>query len=151
MQHERTIRRLIATDLDALLTIYTHLHTQDAPATATRLNQVWQQIMADPAQIYVGAFVDNQLASACHATLIPNLTRGARPYALIENVVTHPDFRRQGLSTQTLQALIDICWAQDCYKIMLLSGAQRGAAHNLYAALGFDGSSKRGYILKPNT
>jgi hypothetical protein len=31
---------------------------------------------------------------------------------------------------------------------MLLSGAQRGQAHRLYARLGFDGESERGYVIK---
>ncbi len=144
------IRQLTETDLASLLALYTHLHEKDAQASSGRLSTVWQQIVNDPAQVYVGAFVEATLASVCHATIIPNLTRGARPYAVIENVVTAPHYRRQGLSRQTLQTLIDICWQANCYKIMLLSGNQRGGAHRLYANLGFDASTKLGYVLKPD-
>jgi GNAT superfamily N-acetyltransferase len=79
---------------------------------------------------------------------VPNLTRGARPYAVIENVVTHPDLRRTGLGSSVLQELLSRCWEAGCYKVMLLSAAERGAAHEFYERNGFDKHAKQGFIIR---
>ena len=54
------------------------------------------------------------LAASCTLTIIPNLTRNARPYAVIENVVTDPAFRRQGIGHAVLNAAQDAAWNADC-------------------------------------
>ena len=82
--------------------------------------------------------------------MVPNLTRGARPYALIENVVTDAAFRRCGIATFLMQELLARCWARGCYKAMLLSGSSRDEAHGLYLAVGFDASAKLGFVAKPS-
>jgi GNAT superfamily N-acetyltransferase len=83
------------------------------------------------------------------ATIIPNLTRAARPYALIENVVTHAAYRRRGLGRSVMQAALDRCWSAGCYKVMLLSEMQRREVHRFYEELGFDRSSKQGFLIRP--
>src|SRR2546428_429574 len=64
---------------------------------------------------YVVARHEERIVSTCTLTLIPNLTRGARPYGLIENVVTHPDFRRRGIGTKVLHHALQIAWGSDCF------------------------------------
>ena len=43
---------------------------------------------------------------------------------------------------------LDRCWAADCYKVMLLSGVSREAAHVFYEGLGFDRNSKQGFVIR---
>lgn len=57
---------------------------------------MWQGIPADPNLIYLGGYLADALVCSCTMAVIPNLTRGLRPYGRIENVVTHADHRRQG-------------------------------------------------------
>jgi GNAT superfamily N-acetyltransferase len=143
------IRELRTGDLDALLEAYEHLHAEDDPLPARAdLESLWARICDDPALLYVGAFDGRRLVATCTAAIVPNLTRGARPYAVIENVVTHPECRRQGLGSAVLQELLSRCWAAGCYKVMLLSAAHRGAAHEFYERNGFDKHAKQGFIIR---
>ncbi|MGD8863419.1 MAG: GNAT family N-acetyltransferase [Myxococcales bacterium] len=151
MRASPEIRELARAELELLLVLYAHLHPDDDPLPPrASLEQIWSELVDDPRQIYVGCFVGGTLASSCNAAIIPNLTRGARPYAVIENVVTHPDFRRQGLASATLEHLLAKCWKHDCYKIMLQSAAGRDTAHRLYEKLGFDPDAKQAFVLKRN-
>ena len=44
---------------------------------------------------------------------------------------------------------LDLAWANNCCKVVLLSGAQRVEAHRLYESLGFKGGIERGSVVKP--
>ena len=81
--------------------------------------------------------------------VIPNLANGARPFGVIEHVVTLPEFRRLDLGRVVLQFALDLAWDKDCYKVILLSGAQRTEAHELYESVGFRGDVERGFVAKP--
>lgn len=143
------IRELGTGDLDALLALYAHLHEHDDPLPPReRLAREWDQVCGDPALLYVGGFRDGELVSSCTAAVIPNFTRGMRPYAVIENVVTRGDLRGKGVGSRVLQALLERCWASGCYKVMLQSAAQRDAAHRFYRANGFDPDAKQAFIIR---
>jgi GNAT superfamily N-acetyltransferase len=142
------IRDLGRNDLELLLALYGHLHQHDDPLPdRSAVTDVWRTIEGDPAQIYMGAFLGESLVAACNAAIVPNLTRGARPYAVIENVVTDAAYRRRGIGTRVLRALLDRCWSRNCYKIMLMSSAGRAEIHEFYESLGFDKKPKQGFVI----
>jgi GNAT superfamily N-acetyltransferase len=142
------VRGIQAGELDALLALYRHLHVEDDPLPErSQLERLWGRIQDDRGLIYVGGFVGERLVAACNAVIVPNLTRGARPYAVIENVVTHADFRRQGIGAAVLQSLLAPCWSHDCYKVMLFSGRQRAAVYAFYETLGFDRDAKQAFVI----
>ncbi len=149
MRAEPEIRELGPGDLSALLDAYARLHAEDDPLPPREaLERLWARICADPALIYVGAFAGSRLVATCTGAIVPNLTRGARPYAVVENVFTDAERRRQGLGSAVLQELLSRCWAAGCYKVMLLSGAARDAAHAFYEHNGFDRHAKQAFILR---
>ena len=71
-----------------------------------------------------------------------------RPYAVIENVVTRKERRREGHGQGLMAALIEACWERGCYKIMLLSGLARPEAHRFYEEVGFDRRAKQAFVLR---
>lgn len=145
-----TIRPLTHDDLDALLCLYPHLHTNDAPLPDREtVERVWSQALAMPGSRYYGAFDDSTLVAACAITIIPNLTRGCRPYAVIENVVTHGDYRRQGWGRAVMTAALDFAWSQRCYKVMLLTGRKDETVWRFYESLGFDRHDKIAFVARP--
>ncbi|MDH5671951.1 MAG: GNAT family N-acetyltransferase [Myxococcales bacterium] len=150
MDTKATIRGFCRSNLDALLRLYRHLHERDeAPPPRAELERIWNGLVDDVQQLYLGAFVGEQLVSACNAAIVPNLTRGARPYAVVQNVVTDPQHRRRGIGSATLEALIGRCRARRCYKIMWMSATGRDSAHAFYTRIGFDPDAKQAFVYKP--
>src|SRR4029453_13235779 len=139
MQDSVTIRPIRAEELPVLLSLYRHLHPGDPELSiSSDIERLWQRILADPQLRYLVAEVSGRVVSTCTLTVIPNLTRGARPYGVIENVVTHPDFRQRGIGTQILQAALALAWEQGCYKVMLLTGRKDEATLRFYQQAGFE-------------
>ena len=98
------IRLIKKEELNDLLALYKHLNSDDGDLIVdTRVRAVWDGILADPGQCYLVVEVDGKLVSSCVLTIIQNLTRHATPYGLIENVVTHPEYRNRGIGTRVLQ------------------------------------------------
>ncbi len=146
---ETHVRPLRAEDLDELLRLYEQFrHEDDAATSRKRLEETWREILASSWVLHLGVFAGERLLAAAHASFTPNLTRRARPYAVVENVVTDAAHRREGHGARVMNALIDACWERGCYKIMLLSGAHRPEAHRFYESLGFDSSTKRPFLLR---
>ncbi len=146
------VRSLEEPDIDQLLSLYAHLHEDEAPLSASPFFlDLWTRILLDPAQVYVGAFVDGELSSVANVSFIPNLTRAGRPFAVIENVVTHPSRRRLGLASAVVSQVLELSDSRGCYKVMLLSSVSRSEAHSFYSSLGFDGDSKRAFVRRFQT
>jgi GNAT superfamily N-acetyltransferase len=147
-----TIRECQTGDLPRLLELYQHLHVKDAPCSeAPILERVWQELLNDPKIHLLAGEVNGVLVCTCVLVIVPNLSRGARPYGLIENVVTHSLYRRRGYGTAVLQHALDIAWKLNCYKVMLLTGRQDENIFRFYEGAGFKPGIKAGFIATPGT
>lgn len=145
-----SIRPITDHDLPALLELYRHLHAADEPLPdEPTLHRVWNALLIDPKLHVLVAEGDGTLLASCILVIVPNLTRGARPYGLIENVVTHRNYRRQGIGTRLLQHALEIAWGQHCYKVMLLTGRKDEAVFRFYEGVGFKRGTKTGFIAYP--
>ena len=78
--------------------------------------------------------------------IIPNLTRGIRPYAFIENVVTHEKYRGKGLATECLNYAKKIAIENNCYKMMLLTGSKQKSTLDFYSNAGYNCTDKTAFI-----
>lgn len=144
------IRTLDQSDLNALLILYAYLHARDAPLPDQQtVDDSWSEILRDEKLRYFGCVVDNELVSTCTIAIIPNLTRGCRPYGVIENVVTHPDYRRRGYGHAVLKHTLDHAWNNNCYKVMLLTSRKDEATLNFYKSAGFNADEKQAFVAKP--
>ncbi|MHA1985540.1 MAG: GNAT family N-acetyltransferase [Promethearchaeota archaeon] len=141
------IREIKKNEFCKLLKLYTHLHQKDAPLpNKAKLESIWKEITGNPLLHYFVLELDNELVSSCTLSVIPNLTRGGRPYGLIENVVTHAEYRRRGFGTSILQHALEVAWENKCYKVMLLTGSREPAIHQFYEKTGFKMGVKTGFV-----
>jgi GNAT superfamily N-acetyltransferase len=141
------IRDIRDDELAPLLDLYTHLIPNDAPLPPEdQLLAVWHSLLNDPNRRYFVAEVEGRIVSTCNLSIIANLTRGARPYGLIENVVTHADYRGRGIATRVLRHTLDAAWARNCYKVMLLTSAKEESTLHFYEQAGFKRGVKTGFI-----
>jgi GNAT superfamily N-acetyltransferase len=143
-------RELKLSELDALLDLYSHLHEKDNPLPVRNMiDDVWKEIHENSHFKYFGFFMNRKLVSSCTLSVIPNLTRGCRPYGVIENVVTNSDYRRKGYASDVLKYALNYSWCQGCYKVMLLTGRKTDEVYKFYESVGFDRYSKQAFLAKP--
>lgn len=90
--------------------------------------------------------IDGKIVSSCVCVIIPNLTRNIRPYAFIENVVTHGDYRGKGYATECLNYAKGIAEKTNCYKMMLLTGSKKETILNFYRNAGYNSTDKTAFI-----
>ncbi|MHA1571402.1 MAG: GNAT family N-acetyltransferase [Alphaproteobacteria bacterium] len=96
----------------------------------------WAALLEHPGTIVLGAEVDGLLVAIVTLHILPNMTFGGRPYALIENVVTAQAYRGRGIGRRTMEEAVAAAWAAGASKIMLLTGPKRGV-RGVYEQLGF--------------
>lgn len=137
-------------DLVQLLALYTHLHEEDDPfPEEATLRSVWRRILTNEHMQIVVVSLNGELVSSCFVCVVPNLTRGCRPYSLIENVVTHSDHRRKGYGQLAMQRALEFSWSRNCYKSMLLTSKKDAGTQIFYESCGFVAGEKTGFIARP--
>jgi GNAT superfamily N-acetyltransferase len=104
-------------------------------------------MLIHPGMTILGGFIDGAPVSSCTLIVIPNLLRGGRSYALIENVVTHADHRQKGFGRTVLNRAVELAFSQSCYKVMLLTGSTNPATLRFYAESGF-ATTKTGFEIR---
>ena len=140
------VREVRKDELDALLELYLNLHEEGIPEHDAHLASTWEQIMNDPNHHIIVNEVDGRLVSSCVCVIIPNLTRGIRPYAFVENVVTHADYRKKGYATECLDYAKKIAMDNNCYKMMLKKKKKKESTLRFYEKAGYNSNDKTAFI-----
>ena len=140
------LREAVQEDLFELLNLYLSLHEKEIPEDSLHLQQVWNEMISDQRHHVIVKEVEGRIASSCICVIIPNLTRGVRPYALIENVVTREEDRGKGYASSCLQYAKKIAKEENCYKMMLLTGSKNESTQNFYKGAGYNSKDKTAYI-----
>jgi GNAT superfamily N-acetyltransferase len=136
-------------DLPRMLALYRELRPHDPVLAPDVARNAWARIVSREDIEVVVCEVDAILAATCMLATIPNLASGARPFGIIEHVITLASHRRRGFGRRVLEHALASAWSRGCYKVVLLSGAQRDDAHKLYESVGFVGDVERGFVAKP--
>ncbi len=82
-------------DLDEILQLYLYLHEKRVPEDLQQLRNTWENIINDANHHLIVCEIGNKLVASCVCVIIPNLTRNVRPYAFVENVITHGEYRKK--------------------------------------------------------
>lgn len=140
------IREINSGDFDSLMKLYMQLHDNPFPEKDERVMNVWEEIINDPNHHIIVAEENGEIVSSCVCVIIPNLTRGQRPYAFIENVITDENHRKQGLASACLDYAREIAKRENCYKMMLLTGSKSDSTLRFYEQAGYNKNDKTAFI-----
>lgn len=141
-----TVREATNGDLPAILELYLHLHESAVPVADERLWRTWDSILSDENHHFIVCEEDEKIVSSCVCVVVPNLTRNVRPYALIENVVTAREYRGRGCATACLAFAREIARRNDCYKLMLMTGAKDERTLAFYRRAGYNDADKTAFV-----
>ncbi len=138
-------------DFDDVLRLYEQLHPQDPLPDRRSAKRTFDEIVASPGLHLFLLELDGAVVATTYLNVIPNLTRSAAPYAVIENVVVEKRLRGTGLGKQIMAETLRTAWNAGCYKAMLMTGSRTPATHAFYRACGFSPDAKQAYLARPPT
>ena len=140
------VREAVRKDLHDLLSLYLFLHEEAVHEDGHHLNNVWNTIIEDSNHHIIVNEIDGRIISSCVCIIIPNLTRNVRPYAFLENVVTHAEYQHKGYSRECLEYAKKLAIKNNCYKIMLLTGSKEDSTLSFYKNAGYNCTDKTAFI-----
>ena len=140
------VREIMKNELNELLELYLDLHENTIPEMSELLLNTWNTITNDENHHIIVNEIDEKIVSSCVCVIVPNLTRGIRPYALIENVVTKKGYRGKGYARACLAYAKKIAEKSNCYKMMLLTGSKKEETLKFYEKAGYNSSDKTAFI-----
>jgi len=147
-----TIREAVLNDLNYIYDLYTNHLTKSPKAPPENMRDInkWsdllEKLIADSDYYLLVGEVDGNVVSSVTIIIIKNLTHNLRPYALIENVVTHESFRNKGYASALIDYACEIAKNNGCYKVMLMTGSKKESTLKFYENCGFNRNDKTGFI-----
>lgn len=142
-------REAVPGDFEDVLRLYRQLQPKDPVLHDGTDRAVFMQILSSPDLHLFVLEIDGAVVATTYLNVIPNLTRSASPYAVIENVVVEETLRGTGLGRQIMAGTLRAAWEAGCYKAMLQTGSSKPATHAFYRACGFSADSKTAYLARP--
>lgn len=143
------IKRASIENLKDLQELYAHHLAVTPPQEGTALDRweiLFQKISANANYYLLVGSLDAKVLASVTLVIIDNLTHNLRPYALIENVVTHAEHRNNGYATRLMLKACEIAQSRNCYKLMLMTGSKQSSTFNFYQKCGFNMQDKTAFI-----
>jgi len=137
-------------DLAQLVELLALLFDQEAEfkPDAAKQTTALKMILSDPVRGRVYVAREGRRAVAMASLLFTVSTAEGGKAAWLEDLVVHPDFRRQGTGEKMLAYVVSQARAEGVLRITLLTDMQNERAQALYRRAGFVGSPMRPMRLK---
>lgn len=135
------IRKAKRTDANNLKVLYSEHLTHFPPKEKQDMN-VWEHLLEkfekDENMYLLVMEEDGKIVSSVQMAIVESLTHNVRPFAVIENVVTHADYRNRGYASALLDKASEIAGERRCYKVFLETGSNQESTLNFYRKNGFE-------------
>ncbi len=135
------IRKAKRTDANDLKVLYFEHLTHFPPQEEQDMN-LWEQLLdkfeKDENMYLLVVEEDGKVVSSVQMVIIESLTHNVRPFAVIENVVTHADYRNRGYASALLEKASETAKEHRCYKVFLETGSNKESTLNFYKKNGFE-------------
>ena len=145
------IREAKLSDVSALQELYMKYLTPYPPKEkqdTCKWSELLEKLIDDSDYHLLVGTVDNIVVSSVTLIVIRNLTHNLRPYSVIENVVTHGDYRNNGYASAIIEEASRIAANNNCYKIMLMTGSKKESTLRFYERCGFNMNDKTAFLKK---
>ncbi len=141
------IRQAVVEDANSVFGLYRQLHAHDVAVEESAARKMFQRVVESVDNLLFVVEIDECVVGTCYLNVIPNLTRGLRPYAILENVVSDKSCRGQGVGKSMVQYAIQKAWDLNCYKVMLQLGDDDGLSQ-FYRSCGFVSENRRAFMAR---
>jgi len=134
------IRQAKPEDVQDLKTLYFDFLTQFPPKEEQDMNR-WAEVISkfekSEDRFLLVVEEDGKAVSSVQVAIIEGLTHNVRPFAVIENVVTHGEYQNRGFASALLEKATEIAKEFNCYKVFLETGSNKESTLNFYRKNGF--------------
>ena len=134
------IRKAKSTDANDLKVLYFEYLTHFPPKEEQDM-VLWENLLdkfeKDENMHLLVVEEDGKVVSSVQMAIVEGLTHNVRPFAVIENVVTHMDYRNKGYASALLEKASEIAKEYRCYKVFLETGSNKESTLNFYRNNGF--------------
>jgi len=141
------VRAAAEEDIPRILELYRELAITTSQAELSQSSsmddcrQVFAEFRAMPGYELLVAEDEGAVVGTMVLLIVPNLSHGALPWALVENMVVDDRYQRRGIGKLLMNYTIARAKDAGCYKIQLSSNKRRKEAHKFYRSLGFETSA----------
>lgn len=135
------IRKAKASDAEALKILYFE-HLTRFPPQEKQDMALWMSKLSkfekDENMYLLVLETNDTVVASVQMAIIESLTHNVSPFAIVENVVTHADYRNRGYASALLAKATEIAKERGCYKMSLETGSNKESTLNFYRNNGFE-------------
>jgi GNAT superfamily N-acetyltransferase len=131
------VRAATEQDIPRIVELYEELMGERYDLTRHETGPVFAEISAMAGHELLVAEEDGAVVGTLVLVIVPNLSHGALPWAIVENMIVDPKYRRRGIARMLMEYAVAKAKQAGCSHLQLLSSVHRREAHRFYKTMGF--------------